>query len=169
MTRLRKIYRKPTHTNQCLKYTSHNPASARQSVIAALFDRADKVVATEKDKIEEKHHILAALQQNGYPKEFIQRKEQSKSTTEETNSLVCEIPRSFGRASPSNYRTQGSFIHVNSRKIFEHDLLSSDSVAKPATQKPSVFWDWTKGVPRRSTPANQKHQPTLHPRRQWAA
>ena len=29
--------------------------------------------AKEKDKIEEKHHILAALQQNGYPKQFIQR------------------------------------------------------------------------------------------------
>ena len=68
-----KIYRKPTHTNQYLKYTSHNSTSAKQSVITALFDRVDNVVLKEKDKIEEKHHILAALQQNGYPKEFIQR------------------------------------------------------------------------------------------------
>ena len=45
----------------------------KTSVITALFDRADNVVSNEKDKIEEKHHILAALQQNGYPKEFIQR------------------------------------------------------------------------------------------------
>ena len=68
-----KIYRKPMHTNQYLKYTSRNPTSAKQSVITALFDRADNVVSNEEDKIEEKHHILAALQQNGYPKEFIQR------------------------------------------------------------------------------------------------
>ena len=61
------------HTNQYLKYTSHNSTSAKQSVINALFDRADNVVSNEKGKIEEKHHILAALQQNGYPKEFIQR------------------------------------------------------------------------------------------------
>ena len=47
--------------------------SAKQSVITALFDQADNVVSNEKDKIEEKHHILAALQQNGYPKEFIQK------------------------------------------------------------------------------------------------
>ena len=33
-----KIYRKPTHTNQYLKYTPHNPTSAKQSVITALFD-----------------------------------------------------------------------------------------------------------------------------------
>ena len=45
----------------------------KQSVITALFDRADNVVSNEKDKIEEKHHISAALQQNGYLKEFIQR------------------------------------------------------------------------------------------------
>ena len=68
-----KIYRKPTHTNQYLKYTSHNPTSAKQSVITALFDRTENVVSNENDKIEEKHHILAALQQNGYPKQFIQR------------------------------------------------------------------------------------------------
>ena len=61
------------HTNQYLKYTSRNPTSAKESVITALFDRADNVVSNEKDKIEEKHHILAALQQNGYPKEFILR------------------------------------------------------------------------------------------------
>ena len=42
--------------------------------MTALFDRADNVISTENDKIEEKHHILAALQQNGYPKEFIQRR-----------------------------------------------------------------------------------------------
>ena len=61
------------NTNQYLKYTSHNPTSAKQSVITALFDRADNVVSNEKDKVEEKHHNLDALQQNGYPKKFTQR------------------------------------------------------------------------------------------------
>ena len=55
--------------------------------------------------------------------------------------LVCEIPRSFERSSPSEFRRQGSFIHINSRKIFERDLLSSDTVAKSAMQKPWVFLD----------------------------
>ena len=48
-----KIYRKPTHADQFLNYTSHNPTSAKQSVIPALFDRADNVVSNEKDKIQE--------------------------------------------------------------------------------------------------------------------
>ena len=67
-----KIYRKPMHTNCNLKYTSHNPTSAKQSVITALFDRADNVVS-KRTKFEDKHNILASLQQNGYPKQFIQR------------------------------------------------------------------------------------------------
>ena len=53
--------------------------------------------------------------------------------------LVCEIPRRFERSSLSNFRTQGSFIHINSGKIFERDVVWSDSVAKSATQKPWVF------------------------------
>ena len=85
------IYRKPSHTNQYLKYTSHHPTSADQSVIIALFDGADNVLSNEKDKIEEKHHILAALQPNGYPKDFIprtlkkhnRRKEQPRERPEE--------------------------------------------------------------------------------------
>ena len=38
-----KVYRKPTYTNQYLNYKSHHSTSAKQSVITALFDRADNV------------------------------------------------------------------------------------------------------------------------------
>ena len=62
-----------------------------------------------------------------------------RGTCKECSILVCEISRSFECLSPSNFRTQGSFIHINSEKVFEHDLLSSDSVAKSARQKPFVF------------------------------
>ena len=68
-----KVYRKPTHTNQYLNYTSHHSTSAKQSVITALFDRANNIVSGENDKEEKKQHILAALQQNGYPRDFIMK------------------------------------------------------------------------------------------------
>ena len=47
--------------------------------------------------------------------------------------------QTFERSSPPDFRTQGSFIHINSGQIFERDLVSSDSVAKSATQKRWVF------------------------------
>ena len=43
------------------------------SFITALFDRADNIVSSENDKEEEKQHVLAALQQNGYPRDFIMK------------------------------------------------------------------------------------------------
>ena len=43
-----KVYRKPTHTNQHLNYTSHHSISAKQSAITALFDRADNVISVKK-------------------------------------------------------------------------------------------------------------------------
>ena len=36
-----------------------------------------------------------------------------------SSKIVCEIPRRFERSSHSNFRTQGSFIHINSGKSFE--------------------------------------------------
>ena len=66
-----KVNRKPTHTNHYLNYASHRSTSAKQSVITALFDRADNVVSSEADKEEEKQHILAALQQSGYPRDLM--------------------------------------------------------------------------------------------------
>ena len=71
------------HASKYLKYTSHNPISATRSVITVLFDQADNVVSNKRNKIEEKYHILAALQQNSYPKEFIQRKIKKHNSTKE--------------------------------------------------------------------------------------
>ena len=52
-----------------------------------------------------------------------------------TSTSICEIPSSFERARPSNFLTQGSFIHLNSRKIFERDLLSSDTALQNLQRK----------------------------------
>ena len=49
------------HTNQYLKYTSHNPTSAKQSVTTALFDGTDNAVSVGKCKIEKKHHNKMAM------------------------------------------------------------------------------------------------------------
>ena len=62
----------------------------------------------------------------------------------ENNLNLKNRPFSFHEYSlrnPKKFRTQGSFIHINRGKIFERDLISSDSVAKSATLKPWVFRD----------------------------
>ena len=51
---------------------SSNLSFSFETTLSARSNKAVSI-SNEKDKIEEQHHILAALQQNCYPKEFIQR------------------------------------------------------------------------------------------------
>ena len=45
------IYRKPTHTNQYLKYTSHNPTSAKQSEILPYSTEQTMLFQTKRTKL----------------------------------------------------------------------------------------------------------------------
>ena len=58
----------------------------------------------------------------------------SKCTIQPAASLVREIPRIFERASPLNFLTHGSFIHINQHKNFR----TRPSFVRFATQKPWV-------------------------------
>ena len=66
-----RVYRKPTHTDQYLKFTSHHLARAKKSVITSLFDRAKNIISNHSDQEEEENHLTAVFQANGYPKKFI--------------------------------------------------------------------------------------------------
>ena len=66
-----RVYRKPTHTDQYLKFTSHHLARAKKSVITSLFDRAKNIISNPCDQEKEENHLTAVLQANGYPKKFI--------------------------------------------------------------------------------------------------
>ena len=66
-----RVYRKPTHTYQYLKFTSHHLARAKKSVITSPFDRAKNIISNPSDQAKEENHLTAVLQANGYPKKFI--------------------------------------------------------------------------------------------------
>ena len=38
------VYRKPTHTNQYLHYSSHHQTSCKKSVVSSSFDRAYSII-----------------------------------------------------------------------------------------------------------------------------
>ena len=128
-----KIYRKPTHTNQYLKYTSHNPTSAKQSVITALFDRADNVVSNEKDKIEEKH-----LFQLHYNKMAIQKnssKEQLESTSEKKNSQESTQKKNLSIPKASTY-----LISKDSASSLNEHLINTTSKQQSTPRKLSEVY-----------------------------
>ncbi|XP_072046220.1 uncharacterized protein [Amphiura filiformis] len=67
------VYRKKTHTDQYLSFTSHHPLHQKMGVVRTLLDRKDRIVTEEEDKIKEEAHIRQALAKCGYPKWTIDR------------------------------------------------------------------------------------------------
>ena len=68
-----KVYRKPTHTDQYLSFTSHHSTRSKQSVITALFNRAENAITNNTELKQEQQHITKVLQSNGYSKQFIDK------------------------------------------------------------------------------------------------
>ena len=57
------------HTNQYLSFRSHHSTRSKQSVITALFNRAENVITNNT----EQQHITKVLQSIGYSKQFIDK------------------------------------------------------------------------------------------------
>ena len=60
------VYRKPTHTDQCLHYSSHHQTSCKEIFVSSLFNRAYSII-TNKDYLhKENAKIKQVLKGNGY-------------------------------------------------------------------------------------------------------
>nr|XP_054774799.1 uncharacterized protein LOC129282974 [Lytechinus pictus] len=62
-----KVYRKPTHTDQYLNFSSNHPLEHKLGVIKTLFHRAEAVITDPVTVSEEKAHVKRALSKCGYP------------------------------------------------------------------------------------------------------
>ena len=79
------VFRKPTHTDRYLDYTSHHSAQNKESVIRSLVRRGNTFPSDEADRLAESKHIDEALRANNYPRRFInrtRRKIQARTGTE---------------------------------------------------------------------------------------
>ena len=60
------VYRKPTHTDQYLQYSSHHQTSCKESVVSSLFNRAYSIITNKDDLHKENARIKQVLKENGY-------------------------------------------------------------------------------------------------------
>ena len=67
------VYRKPTHTDQYLHYSSHHQTSCKESVISSLFNRAYSIITNKDDLNKENARIKQVLKENGYRESIINK------------------------------------------------------------------------------------------------
>ena len=64
------VYRKPSHTDHYLNYSSHHPVHVKREVASGLVHRA-RTIAQGPNVSEEESHVCEALRANGYPGHLI--------------------------------------------------------------------------------------------------
>ena len=74
------IYRKKTHTDQYLQFSSHHPLHQKLGAIRTLLDRNDSIVTEEEDRKLEEDHIRKALSVCGYPEWTINKVRKDRSS-----------------------------------------------------------------------------------------
>ena len=67
------VYRKPTHTDQYLHYSSHHQTSCKESVVSPLFNRAYSIITNKDELHKENARIKQVLNENGYQKSIISK------------------------------------------------------------------------------------------------
>jgi len=63
------VYRKTTHTDQYLHFSSHHPLGLQHklSVVRTLLKSNRNIITEEENRKQEEHHIQTALTRCGYP------------------------------------------------------------------------------------------------------
>ena len=67
------VYRKPTHTDQYLHYSSQHQTSCKESVVFSLFNRTYSIITNKDDLHKENASIKQVLKENGYRKSIISK------------------------------------------------------------------------------------------------
>ena len=67
------LYRKQTHTDRYLDFSSHHPLAHKKSVVTSLLSRAKALSSTAAECTKEKLNVMRGLKGNGFPARFIRR------------------------------------------------------------------------------------------------
>ena len=65
------VYRKPTHTDQYLHYSSHHQTSCKESVVSSLLNRAYSIITNKDDLHKESNIIKQVFKDSGYQESII--------------------------------------------------------------------------------------------------
>ena len=92
-----KVYRKKTHTEQYLHYTSNQPEHVNIGTIKTLVRRAKIICSTEESLTDELDYIKKTIRLNGYPEKLITKtiKQTLSFNSRSKNNQKLEAPKLF--------------------------------------------------------------------------
>ena len=67
------VYRKPTHTDQYIHYSSRHQKSCKESIVSSLVNRAYSIITNIDDLHKENARIKQVLKKNGYQESIISK------------------------------------------------------------------------------------------------
>jgi hypothetical protein len=90
------VYRKPTHTDQYLSFSSNHHISHKRSVVRSLLRRVDTIVSEPEDQELERTHVKAILRDNGYEEWMLDiPPPQPKTNTTDQTTPKVDRPKTF--------------------------------------------------------------------------
>ena len=101
------VYRKPTHTDRYLDFSSHHDIKHNISTASTLLFRASSLPSSHEGKTREINHIRATLKANGYPSAVISTILNKKPPSPTVPPLKESVSMFFKWAEPSD--TQKGF------------------------------------------------------------
>jgi len=144
------VYRKPTHRDQYLNFTSNHHLHHKRSVVRTLLHRAEHHVSEEEDKAKEVQHIQKALLANGYKRWMFKvpsqpsPTSQENSTSETTRPISVRLPYVSGLSEHLSRVFRGQDIRTYHKP---YDTLRSTLVhpkdRTPTEKKTGVVYDIT--------------------------
>ena len=79
------VYKKPTHMDHYLQYSSHYPRPVKEGMVSGLFHRV-RAIAQGENREKEEGHLTQVLQKNGYPYEVVRTASQPRPQGHKKNS-----------------------------------------------------------------------------------
>ena len=160
------IYRKSTHTDQYLHFTSNHPIQHKMIVVRTLLHRAQHVVTDDEDRTKEVEHVKQALAKCGYPEWMLREKDsnqaQDHDTTQEESPTPtkCNVPlpyiKGLSEQLRRTFRKHGVGTYFKPQNTLRQLLCAPKDPAKKTDATGVVYMIQCEGADK-DTPCNSTY------------
>ena len=130
------VYRKPTHTDRYLDFSSHHPLAHKIAVVKTLHGRAEAISSSVVHKDSEIRHVRRALGTNGYPRGVVERYSGTTRAAHEDNQMTRGPPITLPYVRGISEAVRRILRPLGVRVTFKPTITLKQLLVKPKDQVP---------------------------------